>query len=190
MILDTKELKAALKAALLFASKDITRPHLCGAHFKLTADRLTITSTDGHTLARVKIPARAGADAEFTVAREALERLIKVLPRAGNTTLTPQAMVSPEGYVGVAHRHAGVLEPLEGLFPNADKVIPAHGRDCLGAVPVGVDPKYLARVGKAASLLGIDSLRMQTAKELDPIRFDGGADGVELLAIVMPRRLR
>lgn len=185
--IEAKVFKAALKVASLFASKDETRPFIAATHLRLANNALVITSTDGHTLQRTTLHLRAQeGEAEATIDNDGLERLIKALPRSKG--LIEFVIEIEDGEI--RYNLAPALNPVKD-YPKYNRAIPPRDNTITGPGPFGIDPHYLARIGKACSLLfgtATGGIRVQCADPSKAIRFDRASldPDVEFMAVVMP----
>lgn len=135
-----------LKAALMFVSREATRPYLGGVYIDPAG---LAVSTDGHRLfcgalapddERAALPAFDG----WTIPGEALKRALQGFkPPRG--TVDPRITITPERVGDVA------CKPIDGAFPDWRRVIPdAAAMDGAAAQYQG---EYLADFDKAAALL-------------------------------------
>lgn len=135
-----------LKAALMFVSREATRPYLGGVYIDPAG---LAVSTDGHRLfcgalapddERAALPAFDG----WTIPDETLKRALQGFkPPRG--TVDPRITITPERVGGVA------CKPIDGAFPDWRRVIPdAAAMDGAAAQYQG---EYLADFDKAAALL-------------------------------------
>lgn len=135
-----------LKAALMFISREATRPYLGGVYIDPAG---LAVSTDGHRLfcgalapddERAALPAFDG----WTIPGEALKRALQGFkPPRG--VVDPRITISPERVGDVA------CKPIDGSFPDWRRVIPeAAAMDGAAAQYQG---EYLADFDKAAVLL-------------------------------------
>ncbi len=68
-------------------------------------------------------------------------------------------------------------------FPNYQAILPTEA----GYQTAGVDPKYLAKIGKGAAELGVGLLLVSLKDKRSPAKFEGESpDGVKFRAILMP----
>jgi len=118
VLVQTRELVGALKAARLFASTDATRPNLNCVHVEAVDNALRVTSTDGHTLWCAEIPAQDSAPATAWNANLAdVDIIVRELARGGTI----------EAEISLVKRqvHDLVFEQVSENFPPYSAVIPA-----------------------------------------------------------------
>jgi len=161
--------KSQVKALLAFASKDATRPHLCGVYL----DGSQAVAIDGHTLLALELE---GEPCTGLVPRAWFEQLGKVLGR------DPTELVVADGAVSCSALPPVALS--SATFPSWRQVIPAPylGRP---AEPVGLCCAYLARLELVTRALGCDGMALESAGALDPVV----ARAPGAVAVVMPMRI-
>lgn len=129
-VVDVKasDLLGAAKACLPSISNEATRYHLHGVCFRRDHDdKLSLTSTDGHTLTRVTFNAKWLSDTKLRhiVHKSAVKELIALLKSATGPIATlhfndTELMVELGGVTVI-------IKFINGNFPDADRVIPQIG---------------------------------------------------------------
>jgi hypothetical protein len=175
--------KAEIKAILEHASTDATRPHLAGALFQLNGHAIAV-STDGHRLARCKVPAAGQAAWECVVPRAALERAAK--------TASVKDMISVRpGKLSIGDVAVPFEQNPDVKFPPYEQVIPRERPEkCHGGV--AVNPAYLASlhvIGKSLNERTTHARVFPGDGDLDPVVFEIGSGGdYPWTVVVMPMR--
>lgn len=168
-----------LKAILQFASKDVTRPHMCGIYF----DGVDLVATDGHTLVRARV---AGADPNYTpilVPTVAIKQACAVAGAKGFVSLHGDTLTADGTAISV-NRNGD-------KFPAWLQVIP---RDGAVKSVVGFNADYIARLAPLAEAVrgkgSVEPFALTSATgELDPIRFDLQSAIADITVVIMPVRL-
>lgn len=192
--------RAAFRAALVAASTDIERSHLCAVHVRRQNGVLTVTSTDGHWLFRWTETEGMTSEAGDPVNRDPFQCLIprRTLESFVDATKKhlelERVLLTVEGHrcqletIMDVCKHEFLQVPT--AFPPADDVIPKLVAPTCSAIGVGAN--LLQRVAKAFSLA--------TGSPETTVfwQFSGGPESPlmctspthsELLAVVMPRRM-
>jgi hypothetical protein len=191
--------RAALRAALVAASKDEERPHLCAVQIQRVNGSLSIAATDGTWLFRWK-EAEGQTDEEGNVINRAAfsclisRRVLESFIDATKKHLELERVL----LTGAGHRwelstimdvcrHESLQVPAE--FPPLDTVIPTVVAPSVSAIGVGAN--MMAAVAKAFALATSDNLTtiywQFSGDALSPLVCTSPSHE-ELLAIVMPRR--
>jgi hypothetical protein len=199
--LTSPKLRFLLRAVLPAASTDSTRPHLASVQIVARDGWVEATSTDGHRLHRARVEWRpVSRDAPepppigtFLVARSAAEAALKALPAVKRKEIAPVVTISPTGLETPtgAVRFPAITEQ----FPDADRVIPAHGHTA--ATPhIGVSPGYVGEAAEACALVCLRPAGLvwhQPESGLDPIKLtaEGYVDDAkaDVLCVIMPMRV-
>jgi hypothetical protein len=205
------------KALLAFASKDETRPNLCG--IGLDATRGHAFGTDGHTLAVATNCGKHDHKA-FVVPRAVMEQAVKIAKRgriliSWPTLATKLRLVSTDGMPTPwsdddededAPRAVNVTcggttfraNITNATPPPVEQVVPDRKDESgTSAGRIGANMDYLARLVLVQKAAGVGGMVMQGGKgELDPIRFDVSncrtgdlGDQTQWVAVIMPMRL-
>lgn len=159
-------------ALIAFASKDVTRPHI-----GVGVDQGSLCATDGHRA----VAFEPCEDAEWCRNTQG-----KVWPRAHVETQVKLARAVKAKEVRLELEHA------KGGFPEVWRVVPDYGMEPTGAaVGVGVDPAYLADLGKVAKACGVNGVKLTQLKgDRDPIGFTAASKaGHTARVVIMPMRL-
>jgi hypothetical protein len=183
-----------IKAALLFASKDITRVRLNGACIDHTPTGTRLITTDGHRafIAKIDETPVEGEPVRYVIGRAILETVAKLNAKLSSVAVVWEQHTSPdpqrEGVtiVSVPHIHiAGIptedLQVAMGAFPEYERIVPAK---CSGKL-AQFNVSYLADCSKAKKLLG--------SGEIVTVAHNGDRAALVILnenafAIVMPMR--
>ena len=209
-----------LRAVEHTMSADMTRPHLAGALFVFSSDKLLVVTTDGHRLTkatrRLKDGSCLGDDRSVLIDAASVIKVRKSLRCKKSEADRDVSVLADES--GLEIKLDGQTlncKAVDAFFLFYGKVIPSKreiksakepeslesmsGDDLLAeayalqrdlASMVNVCPAYLADVGKAAAEFGCGGIVLQpVCGAMDPMRFDGIADGNgEIVIIVMPMR--
>ena len=135
--------KKTLDAVALFAARKDTRYYLNGVLFEMTPGCCRVVATDGHTLAVATVYDDTIAENKSVIVPI---DVIARLPKAKTVDFDFSADV-------VSIRADGVelkTPPIDGRFPQWRRIIPAT----VSGIAAQFAPDYVARVGKAAKLLG------------------------------------
>lgn len=158
-----------LKALLVVASTDFTRMALNAVAVESGPDGATLTATDGHRLLTVEL-AGDFLPSTFSLTRDAVQAAVKAAKKRDAITLSlEEAVIVVDG--------TGDMNGARqcGVFPNWRHVEVARSDKPATTGPIGLNPAYLADVGKVGQLLADDKgagVRMQLTEELSPLRFD------------------
>lgn len=161
------------RACMVFASEDMTRPHLTG----IGVDQGFVCATDGHTAVRFLAP---GDDSR--------------------TDYHGRHWSGPTVVGQIAAARAAKLEsvtlPWSACIPAPSRYPPVHAvtprpRVKAGA-PVGVDARYLGRLETVVKACGRGISRVDLVSlgdPLDPLRFDVKGPVAEAHVTIMPMRI-
>jgi hypothetical protein len=168
---ETIQLSVSVAAALIaFASKDDTRPSV-----GVGVDNGALCATDGHRAVAFTADARVPSIMQgLSWARRHLETLVKVA-KAQKADLI---MLERKDSRGVC-------------FAPVSQVLPDYGMEAKG-YEIGLDPAYLADLGKVAKACGAKGVKLTEAKgDLDPIGFRTASHTGDLTArvVIMPMRI-
>lgn len=202
--------RSALRAVALHMSKDNSRSHLNGMRVEFSEDSVRFVATDGHTLGMADIPCSSCSDfgEPILIQSDDIKALIKMLPAS---IKGPESVKLERSAATLAVTYDGntrVCILNEQAFPQYQNVLPGLNRylevnentteedGTAIAIPVvGLNPNYLARVGKACKeFLGkqymAQGLEFRQANELDPVhtKFDCGTG--TLVQVIMPMRIK
>lgn len=154
MIVETKELIGALKAAAMFASTDETRPHMNAVHLEAVDGKaLRLVATDGHTLWCCEISAREtsadpapAAQPSWNVPLADVHALLKAL-RDGD---------GPESTVLLGAREVDGIPRGSAAdhFPPYTQLMPAVTTTIPGKVIPEFATNYVARACEALAFYG------------------------------------
>lgn len=167
------DVSVAVAAALAaFASKDATRPHI-----GVGIDQGALAATDGHRLVLFN-----DAAVRPKLAHEHLAQG-KVWPRAHVETLVKVAKAQKADTIRLELAQAG------GGFPPAWQVVPGYGMEARADASIGVNPDYLADLGKVAKACGSPNVELAQVKgELDPVGFMVKGHEHTARVVIMPVR--
>lgn len=203
-------LRTLLAGALVAASKDDTTPVIAAVHLEWDADGVTAASTDRYRLAVGRyafdrdVLGQHGAPTAGSVllSRADVERLLKAMPKPSARALRAgwQAHVVPVGAtVEVSWSECGynggmlVLAAMDAQFPKWRTLIPTDDALSEGAMPLVVNPAYLADVAKL-SPSKYAPVRIRTSATSRPAVLDfptcaDDASVVQWLYLLMPVRV-
>ena len=203
-------LRTLLTGALVAASKDATLPSLCAVQLEWDADGVTAASTDRYRLAvgcyafdRDVLGMHGAPTAGMLLlSRVDVERLLKAMPKLPSARVHAgwHAHVVPVGAtVEVSWSEYGynggmlVLAAMDAQFPKCRTLIPTDDALAEGAMPLVVNPAYLADVAKLAPRKGAP-VRIRTSATSRPAVLDypqsaDDASVVQWLYLLMPVRL-
>ena len=162
LTLNKKDFINALKVAVLAAGKNDVRYYLNGIHIEACAgDEVNIVATDGHMIARVTLEAPVAEPHCYTIARAAVEQLIKSTvvardrsPNEITETIdlnyTPAEMLNTQDGANVSHH-----ELIDGRFPDYHRVLYGKTDGTGDAVQtIGIEIDCMTNALKAAKLIG------------------------------------
>lgn len=188
--IEAKLLSSALKAALKFASKDDSRPHIASVTLSPGCDnRLVIVGVDGHRLVVVSVPSTDDPwPEEVVLPRKEAERLLSSLPKDGTASLVLEGWEVRAGACGtyrIADEKPVVYRAV--IPPLVESAVTKH---------YGIDPNYMIDAMSVFTLLHGKNASVgcnPTASELDARRFDSDAmyqdmQGIRATVVVMPKR--
>lgn len=202
-------LRTLLAGALVAAGKDDTMPAIASVQLEWDADGVTAASTDRYRLAVGRyafdrdVLGQHGAPTAGTVllARADVERLLKAMPKpSARDRAGWQAHVVPVGAtVEVSWSEYGynggmlVLAAMDAQFPKWRTLIPTDDALSEGAMPLVVNPAYLADVSKLAPSKNAP-VRIRTSATSRPAVLDypstaDDASVVQWLYLLMPVRI-
>lgn len=173
---------AALAACAVVASKDPTRPYICGVHVRRDAKGTTYTGTDGVVLLMLR-DTIGGDDAEVIVPAS----IIGKPPRAPDR----ERLTVADGMISIRNgRCAEMDETL--VYPDAPRVVPGKA-SVKTREQAQIAPAVMAQLNKIAVILngkkeaGLPQIMLSAGPE-DPciaVLRTGELDG---FAVVMPCR--
>jgi hypothetical protein len=189
-----------LKAMLLNASKDETRPHLGCIRFEPAAGRMI--TTDGHCLAMVGLHTKhesaafeLPANALTTAIAGARRNVVRLVVGSNHVEVyaAPKLNYSWETEWLMVGR-VPIRDMEEQPFPPWAAVVPAVHNDVTQFNHIGFDTTYIMRVEAMQKALSARGVRLQLEPgegvELSPMRFDVCTEEVaEAYVIVMPMRV-
>jgi len=181
MIINRKLFSNVLKHAIAHASRDTTRPHLCGVHFSGVGNRLQIQAMDSHRILRVDVIAPESVEGveEVFISYDHAKALLACL-KVGPDEIS--VLVGPNGVSSCGYTAA----PSSERFPPTTRIIPdaSNGPTCA----VHANPGCLIDALTAFKALGARVRIQSGAGPLDPIRLSGETPDASIVVIVMPMR--
>lgn len=162
--METKELARIFKAVADNVSREIGRD-TCYIYAK---NRHMLEATDGHALIRVTLP---GDGHDFTPGFYEPKQSFALL-KAGVIPKQVDAELS---------------------WPHTDQVIPSVGGDCeLTSDGIGFNAALLARILDSVARITGDQVRTRFtfSCHLSPARIDAESNGIHVVAVVMPMRIK
>lgn len=120
--LDAEAIRATLATVGFAVSSEETRYYLNGVHLHADEDRLVAGATDGHRLARVRLPLPAGAEGmpAIIVPRRTLDRIEDVIGDKGPVRIE----LSDRKILVAGGKGEMVSKLIDGTFPDYRRVIP------------------------------------------------------------------
>lgn len=183
-------------AALTHMAKQDVRFYLNGVH--VIGSR--IEATDGHRLMVANYTKEVtveDSDIDFIIPREAVELLLKQLSPSQKKNAAVSITQDGDNYQispvddGETTKAITGFKPLDGTFPNVDRIIPANSNLNVGdKLPVSFNWDYVADVQKAAVLFtGTKGVRVVMNCQDDTSSALFTVDGHdEIFFVVMPLR--
>lgn len=157
-MLPTYDFLSALKFASHAMGKNDARPYLNGVSFRFRGDRLTLTGSDGHRVASIRLIVE-GCELEGDYIAKAAS--VKALLKAVKTKRTDQrkAHLAPQGngiaFVTDAGDQAVLDGMTDGWYPDFSQFEKRDNPD--GAPAVKLNCEYLADAARACNALGSDT---------------------------------
>lgn len=195
--MNTLQLLTALTAALPFASKDTTRPHL--AHLAVSKSR--VRATNGHVAIHVwDKEAGDKDDGDVVMVSRSDARLFMAIAkntasarlprrRAGRTRTVPLANFETDftqDSFSISGRRFPIV-PCGEVFPPSDKIMRTSPSKDAGVPPV-MQPCYVAMAAAARDRVGAKELVVGSGLSLDVVSFYGESASLCVLVAVMPVR--
>ena len=189
-------LHGIIKATIAAASTDLTRAQLTGVHLEAAGDRLTAVATNGHFLIAASVGKAVSKPESVAwlslVEAKELAKILKPTKKTRDEVVTVE--IADEQITVIGNTPWASASHRAGPFPPWREVVPARRSRVIGdRFIVGVNPAYLATIGKAiAGFLGNGvAVRWSVGEsELDPIRIDADDPGAgEIVAVLMPVRI-
>ncbi|MFZ8932364.1 MAG: hypothetical protein ACO2ZP_00500 [Bacteriovoracaceae bacterium] len=176
------------------SSKDETRMYLNGVHFKNTGNKVQLTATDGHVLAREKIDMGVESleDSEYIIHREDIPDLKKLL-KSNKTAMYFNFIPSPTGSsINIVFGdEMRFLRVIEREFPKADAVIsPVENKKDDDLYEFTINPDLVKKLMKALIKQKGKGLTfmLDTKNNLCPIEVRTTDHSQENIAIIMPMK--
>lgn len=178
----------ALAAAALAASRETSRPALCGVHVKRDTGGTTYSATDAHCALIIRDLGAKGEPAEVLVPVELCRKPLKTAPWRTFLQVSEKVLTLVNSAGGVIAAASAMPEGV--TFPGLERVIPPRASD--KAKRQGhISPITSGQVWKATQILAGGKaglpIFLPSGDERDPFigLFDVG-EGREGFAIVMP----
>lgn len=157
-----KELKQALRQALVAVSHDETRPELTGVYCAMKNNALTMAATDSYRLVERKVTLQQPAEKEMAVIipASALSELSRILPE---TEEQVECYLQDNQVLFKTDAFEMTSRLIEGVFPEYQHIIPQREQ-----TTVVVNREELIQAVKAASLFsrsGIHDINMHFSPE-------------------------
>lgn len=193
LMLSAKDFIPALKVIASHASKDFTRPHLNGVHFRWNGAALELVATDSHRLALYRLPPSEvhGADTakadEHTTVR--LVEIATFLKAAGKPGIGGVILDTDAGELSLwsARVTFDAKDAREVNFPPYAQILPEKVG---GPLPL-VSGTYLAQAAESFATLtpkgAVGGISIQASPDFGPIAITSEAVP-GLLIIIMPMR--
>lgn len=194
-VVGDRDLRDALSATLVSASKDSGHQMLCAVLFTRKGSTLTLTSTDRFrlTIAEVKTTeAPEGEDFNVLVPTDDVKRIVAALPKrtargvALPVTLTVSRQVSnplAEGIVVTTYDSTMTVRVVDGIFPSLAPIV--EGFTDGEVSDYGVNPGYMTDLCKMPRAKN-EPVRMEFQSATKPFRSTWTFEGVAYLHVLMP----
>jgi DNA polymerase III sliding clamp (beta) subunit (PCNA family) len=170
-----------LRLAAAFASKDETRPALCGV--ELNDD--TVGASDGHVAVRIGVSLQGSPDAPSIIVPSDSIKAI-------STKAEDVSVVVNGDYRLVAQRTETIFQPIDNQFPNLDAAMPKGEpvvtialNPALAAEAFAALAKYLG--AKRGDIWGPERVLVSIYSDVQPIKLTCGP-GDSITALIMPVR--
>jgi DNA polymerase III sliding clamp (beta) subunit (PCNA family) len=183
----------ALKAALVCASNDQTKPHLYGALLETGKTNGRLVSTNGHTLAKIDFDADTVLiGSSYLLERSSIEDALKVFKDTKKTAKF-YAAIRQNGSdltLEIYNKSMPLVVAKSFTFPPYASVIPELGTVGIGSI-IGIGSSYLADVASVSLALGATAIKITPFTcDRSPMRFECQSPGVaEAVIVVMPIRI-
>jgi DNA polymerase III subunit beta len=181
----SKDLQKLIGHVAFAASTEESRPILNGVLWELRPERMRMVATNGHRLARMDVPARAGgaAQADLIVPPKALEQIRRPFGADEDVEIARS-----ENHLGFRSSSTQIYTRLiEGPYPNYEQVIPRENDKTATADKaaltsalrrmsiVASDQTHRIRMGFAAGAckLSVQTPDLGEAQEELPVAYDG-----------------
>jgi hypothetical protein len=185
---------AALKAANICASTEAARYYICGVLLTVEPRYSLYVATDGHVMFVHRFDLAEEAEdntltGSWLVPSDAIKGLKTAKSRFVAADCPATLTIDAEGRV-VFEAEAGavtVTKPVDGTFPQWRRVLPAAIDRKAPVERVHFNPELLARVAKAAGVLGIPAIQAicHTGAPDCPFAVTFGAER-QTFGVVMP----
>lgn len=188
------DVRDALTACLLSASKDRTLPALVAVQVKKEGDVLTFTSTDRYrlTVATVRLDVAQGDDFTALVASDDVKRIADSLPKRGvRTNIAPAWFTRSDDKLTVSTYDGELtVRTMYEDYPRVDKIIPGPETELAGASRLGFMPSYMADLCKMPGRRKSEPVVLDIVAPNKPFRATwGDSDSVQYVHIIMPTRV-
>ena len=117
--INSNEFKKAISNIAFACSNEEKRPILTGANFVLKDNELNIIATDSFKLAKVKVENVDSGEFNFTISKNDLNNLIKIIPNGIDLEIRYDDRNIIFQFDDVLYK----TRLLEGSFPNVDKIV-------------------------------------------------------------------
>ncbi|MCK5604790.1 hypothetical protein KAR91_23070, partial [Candidatus Pacearchaeota archaeon] len=167
-------------------STDGERDHM-GIHVSTKGNSLVMQSTDGHRLMRITetITQEGLPEINEIISAETVEMVLKLFTKRSAI----EADFKEESLVVNGRKYPLIL--INGVFPNADSVIPNNTSE---TVPngFGLDLEYASDFDKSLKALGkprAQVIMLFGDKKSMPLKIEASHDDMEYLGVLMPVRV-
>jgi hypothetical protein len=183
----------ALKASLVCASNDQTKPHLYGALLETGKTNGRIVSTNGHTLAKIDFDANPVLiGSSYLLERPSIEDAIKIFKDTKKTANFDATIrqVGADLSLTILDKTMPLVVAKSFTFPPYASVIPELGAVGIGTI-IGIATTYMADVASVSIALGATAIKITPfTGDRMPMRFECQSLGVgEAVIVVMPTRV-
>ena len=170
-----------LLAANVFASTEDSRYYLNGVHVRGEDKNIRVESTDGHRAIVFNVATDQDLSGmDYIIPSEGLEiKTNKRAPENAKVTLNGRYAIEYDGTVKTG-------APIDGTFPDIDRVMPKEEREASVGAGIGVNAGYIGDFAKVNKILGIHAVvKFEFGDAADPIRVTTAA----YKGVVMPFRV-
>lgn len=171
-VLKLSDFNKAVSKILFSVSHDETRPSLTGIYFSFIENVLSLVSTDGFRLSKMKIPLKEKAgEISFIVPRFVLSELLK----ASGEDLSIKYDQENKLVIFSINETYFVSRLIEGTFPDYEKIIPTKF-----VLDFDADRLDLERSVKSASVFSRDAsniIKLKTLENLLSVSSESSASG-------------
>jgi DNA polymerase III sliding clamp (beta) subunit (PCNA family) len=181
------ELRNALSACLLAASKDRMLPVLNAVHVSKASNELTFRSTDRYRLVHVTVTLSDWVEGDWETLIDVADakRLVAMLPKTGNAYAPQLATIMPDT-VALMGAGSASFTPVDGEFPRTAQIIPS---ETVAVEKMGFRPAQLADLNKMPGRGKNEPAVFEFAGDRKPVVIRWGQHPTAYLYMIMPVRV-